>query len=90
VADLRRHGPTLVEHYRAELEDRGIEVPPFAELWATFALAARFSLIVACSVAVLGPLDHPRVRALARSMAERSLRAIRDLDLELTTKELHP
>jgi hypothetical protein len=83
VADRRRHNTELVKHYRAELHSQGVDAPPLGDLWAAFALAARFSLIVACSVPVLGPLDHPRVALLARCMAERSLRAIRDLDNQL-------
>jgi hypothetical protein len=88
VQDRRRHGRRLVEHYRAELAQHGVDPPSLHELLATFALAARFSLIVACSVAALGPLERGRVRNLARCMAQRSLRAIHDLDLEL--EEAHP
>ena len=89
VADRRAHGRRLVEHYQSELLGHGVDAPSLADLWSAFALAARFSLVVACSVPVLGPLEHPRVPVLARCMAERSLRAIHDLDLELSTKELH-
>jgi hypothetical protein len=88
VEDRRRHGLRLVGHYRSELAAHGVDPPTLTDLLATFDLAARFSLIVACSVAALGPLDRDRVRALARCMAERSLRAIQELDHE--RKEAHP
>jgi hypothetical protein len=90
VADRRLHGRALVEHYQGQLRQHGIEAPSIDELWRGFALAARFSLVVACSVPALGPLDHPRVPQLARCMVDRSLWAIHDLDHEVSTKESHP
>ncbi len=77
VADRRAYEDELLDFYRAELADAGVALSS-DEVRAGYGASLHYGLVVACALPLIGDPREPRVKALATSVARRSIEALRD------------
>ncbi len=73
----REHEDALLEDYRANLAAAGLTLDP-DQVRAGYAESMHYGLAIACALPVISDPDEPRVAELARTVARRSIEALRD------------
>ena len=77
VETRRAHEDELLDYYRGELAAAGVELTS-DDVRAGYGESMIYGLTIACALPLISDPGEPRVRALAASMARRSIEALRD------------
>lgn len=77
VADRRQHEDDLLDFYRSELAAAGVHRDA-DQVRAGYTESMHYGLVIACALPLIGDPEEPRVKALASTVARRSLDALRD------------
>lgn len=76
--DVRRaHEDELLQQYRLALADQGVELST-DQVRVGYAESMHYGLAIACALPVISDPGEPRVAELARTVARRSIEALRD------------
>lgn len=79
VEDRRAHEDELLEFYRGELGDAGVETTLDA-VREGYSESMHYGLVIACALPLISDPNEPRVKQLASTVARRSIEALRDHD----------
>lgn len=77
VDERREHEDALLADYRTKLAAEGVPLSD-AEVRAGYAESMHYGLAIACALPVISDPDEGRVAELARTVARRSIEALRD------------
>ena len=76
VDDRRAHEDALLDFYRDELAVAGVQLSN-EEVRAGYGASLHYGMVIACALPLIGDPEEPRVKALAASVARRSIEALR-------------